>query len=116
MVVSIVTFVLTGNFLVAVLAIMMFTTFRSVTFPLTEAWLNRHIPSQVRATVLSMTSQLDALGQAAGGPLVGLVGNLFSVRTAILSAASILFPTVLLYGRAKKHAAGGSKEEELRIS
>jgi DHA3 family tetracycline resistance protein-like MFS transporter len=116
MVISIVTFALTGNFLVAILALMLFATFRSVTFPLTDAWLNRYIPSQVRATVLSMTSQLDALGQAAGGPLVGLLGNLFSVRTAILSAAGILSPTVLLFGRAKKLAVGETKEQAPSIS
>jgi DHA3 family tetracycline resistance protein-like MFS transporter len=115
MVISIVIFALTGNFLVAVLALMLFATFRSVTYPLTNAWLNRYIPSQVRATVLSMTSQLDALGQAAGGPIVGLLGNLFSVRTAILSAAGILSPTVLLYGRAKKLANGEAKEQEKDI-
>lgn len=116
MVSSMVVFALNGNFLAAVLALLLFDTFRSVTFPLTEAWLNRHIPSRVRATVLSMTSQLDALGQAVGGPLVGLVGNLFSVRTAILSAAGVLFPTVLLYGRAKKSDPVEVREQEPGIT
>lgn len=102
MVISMAGFVLTDHFLLAVLALLTFDAFRSVTFPLNDAWLNKHIPSNVRATVLSMTSQLDALGQAAGGPLIGLVGNLFSVRAAILSAAGILSPTVLLYRRAGK--------------
>jgi hypothetical protein len=114
MVISMAGFALTGNFMAAVLALLMFDTFRSVTYPLTEAWLNRHIPSEVRATVLSMTSQLDAFGQAAGGPLIGLVGRLLSVPKAILFAAGILSPTVLLYGRAGKRTSDEVVNLELR--
>ena len=104
MLVSMAIFALTGNFLLAVLALLIFDTFRSMTFPLTDAWLNRNIPSEVRATVLSMAAQLDALGQAAGGPMIGALGNLFSVRTAILSSAGILSPIIALYGRARKRS------------
>jgi DHA3 family tetracycline resistance protein-like MFS transporter len=116
MVISMAGFALTGNFLAAVLALLMFDTARSVTFPLTEAWLNRHIPSQVRATVLSMTSQLDALGQMTGGPLIGLVGRLFSVRAAIVTAAGVLSPTVLLFRQARKLAEENGAHYEARFS
>jgi DHA3 family tetracycline resistance protein-like MFS transporter len=100
MVVSMAGFALTGNFLGAVFALLLFDTFRSVTFPLIDAWLNRHIRSETRATVLSMTSQLDALGQMSGGPLIGMVGRIFSVRMAIVAAAGILSPTIWLFRRA----------------
>jgi DHA3 family tetracycline resistance protein-like MFS transporter len=102
MVVCMAGFALTGNFLAAVFALLMFDTFRSVTFPLLDAWLNRHIRSETRATVLSMTSQLDALGQMSGGPLIGMIGRIFSVRAAIVTAAGILSPTVWLFRKAGK--------------
>jgi hypothetical protein len=102
MVLSMTGFAISGNFLVAIFALLLFDTFRSVTFPLTDAWLNRQISSETRATVLSMTSQLDAFGQMLGGPLIGMIGRVFSVRAAILTAAGILSPVVGLFGRARR--------------
>jgi DHA3 family tetracycline resistance protein-like MFS transporter len=40
---------------------------RNLVGPLTDAWVNQHLDSDVRATVLSMTGQVDAVGQIAGG-------------------------------------------------
>lgn len=42
---------------------------------LVEGWVNQHIESRVRATVLSMTSQLDSFGQIVGGPIVDAIGT-----------------------------------------
>lgn len=64
--------------------------------PLTSALVNRYIDSQYRATVLSMTSQSTALGQMAGGPLVGWIGNVRSVRAALLAAALLFLPAAPL--------------------
>ena len=36
--------------------------------PIRSAWLNRNLSSGTRATMISMTSQLDAVGQVVGGP------------------------------------------------
>jgi MFS transporter, DHA3 family, tetracycline resistance protein len=47
-----------------------------------------------------------ALGEASAGPVVGAIGNIFGVRQA-LTAALILSPTLLLYGRAIKR--GGAE-------
>ena len=71
----------------------------AVQAPLSSAWLNTLIRPQVRATVLSMLGQADALGQAAGGPAVGLVGRVRSLRAAMVLAAALLLPSVLAYGR-----------------
>jgi len=45
-------------------------------------------------------SQGDAIGQVAGGPGVGAVGSLFSIRAAIGVASVLLTPALLFYGRA----------------
>lgn len=75
---------------------------RDVQYPINTAWVNLKIDDpQVRATILSASSQVDAIGQIAGGPLVGVVGNL-SVRSALVGSAFLLVPVVPLYSRALK--------------
>ena len=74
----------------------------AVTGPLYDTWLNMNIPSQVRATVLSMLSQSNALGQTAGGPVVGWIGNRYSIRASLLVAAVLLAPIVYVYGKAMR--------------
>jgi DHA3 family tetracycline resistance protein-like MFS transporter len=97
MVAAMLVFTFTGQFYVAIAAMMLFDAVRGVSFPLTEAWLNQHIRSKLRATVLSMAGQVDAFGEIAGGPLLGTVGRVFSMRAALFTSALILAPTVPLY-------------------
>jgi DHA3 family tetracycline resistance protein-like MFS transporter len=72
---------------------------RQINEPLYAALVNRSLDPQVRATVLSMTSQSDALGQFTGGPLLGALGALAGVRTTIVATALILLPALGLYAR-----------------
>jgi len=55
----------------------------------------------VRATVLSMSGQVDAIGQVIGGQLVGVVGN-GSVRVAITCSGLLLIPAWVLAVRSQK--------------
>jgi DHA3 family tetracycline resistance protein-like MFS transporter len=98
MVVAMLLFALTGGFYIAVAAMVAFNAMRAVTFPLTRTWVNQQIDSKVRATVLSMTGQIDALGELSGGPFLGAIG-LRSLRNALLTSALVLSPTVPLYQR-----------------
>lgn len=98
MVVSLMAFGLAETFAAALIAMYLFTMLRSVSGPIFSAWSNQHIDSSVRATVLSMFSQLDAIGQTAGGPFVGIIGNL-SLRAALVFAGLVLSPVLLLYRR-----------------
>ena len=51
---------------------------RDLADPLYTIWLNEQITdSSVRATVFSITGQADAIGQAAGGPVIGAIGNVW---------------------------------------
>jgi DHA3 family tetracycline resistance protein-like MFS transporter len=78
---------------------------RNLVGPLTTAWVNQHLDSNVRATVLSMTGQVDAVGQIAGGPLVGLVANLVSVPAAITLSGLFLTPALPLIRAAERKEA-----------
>ena len=69
---------------------------------MTNAWVNQRIDPDVRATVLSMTGQVDAVGQIAGGPLLGLVASLLSVQTAISLSGLLLIPALPLIHRADR--------------
>lgn len=72
---------------------------RSLTGPLVDTWVNQYIESNVRATVLSMTSQLDAFGQIFGGPLVGTIGQVKSIKAALTTSALLILPVIPLYGK-----------------
>jgi DHA3 family tetracycline resistance protein-like MFS transporter len=67
--------------------------------PIRSAWLNRNLSSRTRATVISMTSQLDAVGQVVGGPPLGALANRTSTSTALVASALVLTPAVFLYAR-----------------
>lgn len=72
---------------------------RALYVPLFLAWINRFIHSEVRATVISLIFQLDAVGQIAGGPWIGYVGLRASTRWAMSCSALLLLPAVWLYTR-----------------
>ena len=77
---------------------------RNVGRPVFQTWLNRNVEeSGVRATVLSITNQADAVGQWTGGPAIGLIGNVFSIRAALSAGALCMAPALALYRRAARH-------------
>ncbi|MBI5354649.1 MAG: MFS transporter [Chloroflexi bacterium] len=77
---------------------------RNVMGPLYTAWVNQRLDSNTRATVHSMAGQVDAIGQIAGGPSVGLVARFFSVTAAITTSGMLLLPAMLLVGRANSQS------------
>lgn len=77
---------------------------RSLRDPLASAWVNQKLDSETRATIHSMTGQVDAVGQMAGGPSVGLVARFLSVAAAITSSALLLAPAMFLVNRANSQS------------
>jgi len=107
-------FALAGSFAFALGAFWFATLARRVAEPVYLTWINEGLDPGVRATVISMSSQSGALGEASAGPVIGAIGNLFGVRPALTVAALILSPTLLLYGRAMRRGrvAKGAKKGE----
>jgi DHA3 family tetracycline resistance protein-like MFS transporter len=97
-------FALAGNLALAVVASIGVRMFRNINNPLQTAWINQQVDSRVRATVISISSQSDAIGQIAGGPVVGYVGVLASVRAALIVGGSFLTPALMLYTRTLRRA------------
>ncbi|MDH4176340.1 MAG: MFS transporter [Thermoleophilia bacterium] len=102
--VAIVVFGVAGGLLVGLLGFWLYNLTRQLTQPLFMTWLNQSITdSSVRATVISMSGQADAIGQAGGGPLIGALGNVLGIRAAMLASAAVLTPALALYARALRH-------------
>ncbi|HZW03528.1 MAG TPA: MFS transporter [Anaerolineaceae bacterium] len=104
-------FALTGSFWLAVLTTLLRAALGGLIDPLYNAWLVQSIHPRVRATVLSMVSQGNALGQIVVGPGVGAIGSLISLRAAIATAGLLLAPVSLLFGRAIRSGRLDSRVE-----
>jgi len=99
-------FALTRSFWVAVGLYWLIGALRNIADPLHTAWLNLSIDRpQVRATIFSVSGQADAVGQIAGGPVVGAIGNA-SIRAALVSSALLLSPVLPLYAAAIRKNRG----------
>jgi DHA3 family tetracycline resistance protein-like MFS transporter len=93
---------LATDFAVAVAALWTARILKGVGQPLMATWITRSIPSEVRATVLSTLSQGDALGQMLGGPAIGAIGTVHSLRAALVTTGLLHAPVLLLLTRARR--------------
>ncbi len=89
-------------FLGMLLALWIIGAARGVIGPIYTAWVNQRLDSRVRATVISISGQVDAIGQIAGGPVMGTAGNLLSVRAAITLSGLLLSPVLGLFAYANR--------------
>ncbi|RZT27274.1 DHA3 family tetracycline resistance protein-like MFS transporter [Kribbella sp. VKM Ac-2569] len=94
-------FAFAGNLWLALAALWLRQIADTVATPIHSGWLNRHVDSRSRATVLSMVSQANAIGQVVGGPPLGALGRT-SLRGALLGSALIWLPIPALYLRLKE--------------
>lgn len=95
-------FALSGQLIPALLCHWTVSVCRGVAAPLRSSWLVRSVEPRVRATVLSMVGQADAIGQTAFGPAIGWLGTVRGLRMAIGVAGVILTPAIPLFARAGK--------------
>jgi MFS family permease len=108
--VSVVIFGLATSFVVAAIAYLVARLVRRLKDPLYVTWLNKNVEdASVRATVNSIASQSDAIGEVAGGPAIGVVGTLASLRAALVATGFLLAPAIPIFVRALRH--GGNQPE-----
>ncbi len=75
---------------------------RPVLDPLLSGWMVGRIDPSVRATALSAKDMFDSGGQIVGGPIVGAIGTLASLRIALLAGAAALAPAAALIAAASR--------------
>jgi MFS family permease len=79
-----------------------------LTEPVLAGWTNEHVPSERRATLLSVRSTFFTLGGAAGLVLIGLVGRAAGVPTAWAVSAAVfaaIVPGYLLLERVSRRVS-----------
>jgi MFS transporter, DHA3 family, tetracycline resistance protein len=108
LVLSVIAFALTGQFWVAVASAWVVGGLRSIRDPVFTAWINQGLEQKTRATINSIGGQADAVGQAAGGPVLGGIAAGISVPFAIVVSGLIRLPSPLLYRRAMKKGSVGT--------
>jgi DHA3 family tetracycline resistance protein-like MFS transporter len=112
--VAMLVFALTGSIWLAVAGILVVFFARNMAGPLFDTWLNAQITdSSVRATVISLTGQSNAIGQTAGGPVLGLVGNVWGIGAALAGGAAAIAPALGLFARAIAHQGREPELEQL---
>jgi len=112
--VTMLVFALTHSTWVAIAALLGVFFARDLAGPLYTTWLNEQITdSSVRATVLSLSGQANAIGQAGGGPVLGVIGNAWGIRAALAAGAVVIAPALGLYSRAMRHGGAEPELEEL---
>jgi DHA3 family tetracycline resistance protein-like MFS transporter len=105
-------FAIAENLFLAVILVALIGVIREVTYPVYNTWVNHRLDPQVRATVLSMSSQVDAVGQIAGGPVVGFIAKGVSITAGLLTSSALLTPIlVLLFGQRKSTEDVSIKED-----
>lgn len=87
--------------------------------PVVTAWINEHVASDLRATVLSVGGMAFTLGGSLGLVGVGLVARAFGIPVAWAPCAAIflaLAPLYLLLGRIARHDAALRAETASRLA
>lgn len=103
-------FALSRSLPLSLAAVWMISMLRSLVSPAYTAWVNHRLDSSVRATIISMSSQVDAFGQIAGGPLVGGIAKSLSLAAGILSTSALLAPVLALIGWQSRKLFSGRED------
>ena len=110
LVVALAGFSLSNVFYLTIICYWGISVSRQLIDPLYTAWVNQRIESSVRATVLSMSSQLDAVGQIIGGPGVGWLARTFGLQVGLLVSTGLLLPVLGFLGFQKRERVDESAE------
>ena len=89
-----------GSFAPAITAYLCVQALRPVSAPLVTGWIVARVEPGVRATVLSARDMFDSAGQIVGGPFVGWIGVISTIRTALYAGAVALLPALVLLSAA----------------
>lgn len=82
--------------------IVIFYVVRGIQEPLLKAYVNELVPSQMRATILSVKSFLGRIVFSAIGPFIGWLADIYTLPQAFLFSAALFFiigsiPLIFLY-------------------
>lgn len=88
-------------FSVALFTFLIFEIGRGMHSPVKQSYLNKHIPSEQRATVLSFDSMMGKLGGAAGLVIFGWIAKHSSIQLTWLISGALLLLLIPIYLKSK---------------
>lgn len=83
-------FAFSSSIVFGISSFIVFAVTRQGTFPLLNAICLQESPSNIKATVLSSFSQLDAIGQLVSGFIMAILSGVFGIRWALLATITLL--------------------------
>ncbi|HEY43550.1 MAG TPA: MFS transporter [Anaerolineae bacterium] len=92
-------FGLTRDFWLAATVYCLSITFRRTSDPILRTWITQNTETNVRATVLSMDSQVNSVGQVIGGSAIGAIGSVISLPAALVTTGLARVPVAMLFAR-----------------
>lgn len=98
-------------FYVAIACFCISQAVRNTAKPVMLIWVNRNLDSRLRATVLSMFAQSTALGHITGSPIIGWIGTVFSIRTALTLGTLACTAVLPLLSRTMDYSEGEQRQE-----
>jgi DHA3 family tetracycline resistance protein-like MFS transporter len=107
---AVVVFGLSHAFWLAVATFWAAGALRSIREPLFTAWVNQGLESATRATINYLATQADAIGQAAGGPVLGIIARRVSVPSSLVTSGLLRAPALLLDLVAIRRGSVGTAE------
>ena len=103
-VVAVVGVAVAGNLWLALACVWLRGAAMAFSGPIESTRLNRNLDGSTRATVLSMNSQANAIGQVAGGPPLGALATRTSIPVALLVSAVVQLPSVFAFLKVRRVA------------
>ena len=103
-------FAFTSSLFALVITYWVVVALRHSSRPVLLTWINRGLDPSVRATVISMHSQGDSLGQVTFGPVIGIVATIRSIRFGLAVGAAALVPALGLLVIAGRRDSKPSQE------
>jgi sugar phosphate permease len=79
-----------------------FSVLMGVAGPVRQGFINEHIPSRRRATILSLDAFFADVGGSAGQPALGYLAQVVSIPAAMATGALVLFVPIPLYLAAQR--------------
>ena len=108
MIVTTVLFGLVGSFWLGALLIIASIGVWASADPVVDAWVNRGLDPRSRATINSLASQANAIGQVAGGPVFGGIAFVVSTPAALVTAGLVQLPSMFVLGRRRRMRLDGA--------
>lgn len=94
---------LSNIFAIALSSFLIYEIGRGMQTPAHKAFLNKYIPGEQRATILSFDSMMGKLGAVIGLLFFGWIGKTYSIQAAWFVSALALILLIPVYLRARRH-------------